>query len=181
MRTLHSIILAGSAVLLVAACTTTPMGPMIPVMPGPNKSQEAFAGDDDACQQYAADRVQRHVEAAQNSEVANGAIGAAVGAGIGAAAAHTAATGAAIGGVAGALLGSSMGAGYHQAGVQRQYDMAYAGCMKSRGNEIAGGPPRPHRPGWYYRHGLGPPPPPPGSAPPPPPDDSAPPPPPSGS
>jgi hypothetical protein len=71
-----------------------------------------------------------------------------------------------------------MGAGYHQAGVQRQYDMAYAGCMRSRGNEVAGGPPmRPRRPGWYYRHGYAPPPPPPGSAPPPPPDDNGPPPP----
>ena len=189
MRRLPTIVLAGSSLLMVAACATTPVGPMIPVMPGPQKSPDAFAADDAACQQFAANQVQGHVQAAQNSQVANGVIGAALGAGIGAAVAHSPATGAAIGGGTGALLGSTAGAGYQQAGIQRHYDMAYAGCMRSHGNEIAGGPP--HRPRWYARHGYGPPPPPPpGSSgpgydqqPPPPPDDGddqGPPPPPSG-
>jgi len=186
MGRLQAMILAGSSLLMVAACASTPMGPMIPVMPGPQKSPEAFAADDDACQQYAEARVQGHVQEAQNREVAGTALGTAVGAGLGAAAGNT--KGAIIGGVAGALVGSqASGVGYNQGGIQRQYDMAYAGCMTSRGNEVAGGPP--HRPRWYRHHGYGPPPaPPPGSSgpgydqPPPPPDDEGqgPPPPPRG-
>jgi hypothetical protein len=173
-------ILAGSSLLLLAACATTPMGPMIPVMPGQNKSQAAFAADEDACQQYAEDRVQGRVQEAQNREVTNGVIGTAIGAGLGAAVGNT--KGAIVGGTAGALIGSQAGAGYHEAGIQRSYDMAYASCMTSRGNVVAGGPPMRHRPRWYYRHGYAPPPPGAGGPPPdeqgPPPDDQGPPPPP---
>jgi hypothetical protein len=181
MNRVRTSILAGSSLLLLAACATTPMGPMIPVMPGQSKSQAAFAADEDACQQYAEDRVQGRVQEAQNREVTNGVIGTAIGAGLGAAVGNT--KGAIVGGTAGALIGSQAGAGYDQAGVQRRYDMAYASCMTSRGNVVAGGPPRrPHRPGWYYRHGYAPPPPGAGGPPPdeqgPPPDDQGPPPPP---
>ena len=193
MRKFQTTILAGSSLLLLAACATTPTGPMIPVAPGPNKSADAFAADDAACQQFAANRVQGHVEGANNHQAVNGVLGAALGAGIGAAVAHSPATGAAIGAGAGGLLGTAAGAGWDQGAIQRHYDMAYAGCMSSRGNRVAGGPPmRPNRPGWYARHGYGPPPPPPGygpgynQPPPPPPNDGddqgpPPPPPPSGS
>lgn len=179
MRKFQTSILAGTSLLLLAACATTPTGPMIPVAPGPNKSADAFAADDAACQQFAAARVQGHVQGANNHEITNGVIGAALGAGIGAAVAHTPATGAAIGAGAGGLLGTAAGAGWDQGAIQRHYDMVYGGCMSSRGNRVAGGPPRPRGPGWYARHGYGPPPPPPGSyGPPPPPDDQGPPPPP---
>ena len=198
MKRIQASILAGSSLLLLAACATTPPGPMIPVMPGPNKSPAAFNADQNACEQYAGDVVQGRVQEAQNSEVARTAVGTAIGAGIGAAAAHNAGRGALVGGAIGALVGSTAGTGYDQGAIQHKYDMAYASCMSSRGNEVAGGPP--HRPRWYYRHGYGPPPPggggpPPNAGPPPsdergpppddqsgpPPDDQGPPPPPPGS
>ena len=183
MKRVRAYVLAGSSVLLLAACATTPPGPMIPVMPGPNKSPAAFTADQNACMEYAANAVQGHVQEAQNHQVVNGVIGGAIGAGIGAAAARSAATGAAIGGGIGALLGSTAGAGWEQGGVQQHYDMAYASCMTSRGNRVPGPPP--HRPRWYWRHGYapppgyGPPPPPPDESGPPPDDRAAPPPPPS--
>lgn len=172
MKRVRASILAGSSLLLLAACATTPPGPMIPVMPGPHKSAAAFNADEDACEQYAADVVQGHVKEAQNNELATGAVGTAVGAGLGAAAGNT--RGAIIGGIAGALIGSQAGAGYQQGAIQRRYDMAYAGCMTNRGDQVAGGPPmRPHRPAWYWRHGY--PPAPPGAGGPPPGYDNGPP------
>lgn len=181
MKRVRMSILAGSSVLLLAACATTPPGPMIPVMPGPHKSPAAFNADQNVCEQYAADVVQGRVKEAQNTEVARTAVGTAVGAGIGAAAAHNAGRGALVGGAIGALVGSTAGTGYDQGAIQRRYDMAYASCMTAHGNEVAGGPP--HRPRWYYRHGYAPPPPPGAGGPPPdeqgpPPDDQGPPPPP---
>ena len=182
MKRVSASILAGSSLLLLTACATTPPGPMIPVMPGPSKSPAAFSADQAACEQYAANEVQGHVNAAQNNQVINGVIGAALGAGLGAAVAHSPATGAAIGGGAGALAGSAGGYGWEQGGIQQHYDMTYAGCMTSRGNEVPGAPR--HRPRWYRHHGYAPPPPPGAGGPPPadqsgpPPDDQGPPPPP---
>ena len=45
MKRIRVTILAGSSLLLLAACATTPPGPMIPVMPGPQKSPAAFNAD----------------------------------------------------------------------------------------------------------------------------------------
>jgi hypothetical protein len=182
MNRVRVIALAGPALLLLAACATTPPGPMIPVMPGPHKSPAAFNADENTCEQYADDVVQGRVHAAQNREVARTAVGGAIGAGIGAAAAHNAGKGALVGGAIGALIGSQAGTGYDQATIQRKYDMAYASCMSARGNQVAGGPPM-HRPRWYRRHGYAPPPPPGAGGPPPdeqgpPPDDQGGPPPP---
>lgn len=175
MNKIRILALAGASALLLTACATTPPGPMIPVAPGPHKSPQAFNNDEMACEQYANDVVQGHVQAAQNREVTNGVVGGAIGAGIGAAAAHNAGRGALIGGALGALIGGAAGSGYEQGAIQRRYDMAYGSCMSSRGNEVAGGPP--HRPAWYYKRGL-PPPPPPGAYGPPPPPEGPPPPPP---
>jgi hypothetical protein len=175
MKRIRVTILAGSSLLLLAACATTPSGPMIPVMPGPQKSPAAFNADQVTCERYADDVVQGRVQMANNHQVTNGVVGGAIGAGIGAAAAHNAGKGALIGGAIGALIGSTAGAGYEQGAVQRRYDMAYASCMTSRGNEVPGAPP--HRPRWYRHHGYAPPPPP-GDQGGPLPDDQGPPPPP---
>src|SRR5881392_3230586 len=108
MNRVRVIALAGPALLLLAACATTPPGPMIPVAPGPHKSPEAFNADQMACTQYAENVVQGHVEGAQGRQVASGAVGTALGAGIGAAAGNT--EGAIIGGLTAALIGSQAGA-----------------------------------------------------------------------
>lgn len=183
MKPVLGSLFVGSSLVLLAACATTPPGPMIPVMPGAGKSPAAFSADQATCEHYAAKEVQGHIDAANNHQVINGVLGAALGAGLGAAVAHNPATGAAIGGGAGALVGSTSGYGWEQGGIQRHYDMAYASCMSAHGNEAPGAPR--HRPRWYRRHGYAPPPPPGAGGPPremqngpPPPDDQGPPPPP---
>lgn len=138
MKKFPSMLIAISTLTLLAGCVTPPMGPMIPVEPGPGKSPQAFDQDDEYCRDYASDKVQGRVNAANDEAVQRGLIGTIIGAGLGAAVGNT--KGAIVGGTAGAVIGSSSGAGYSQHGVQREYDMAYARCMASRGNDV---------PGWY--------------------------------
>jgi YMGG-like Gly-zipper len=145
-----------STLILLGGCATQPMGPTIPVMPPQGKSMDAFQQDESYCEQYAGDRASGKVKEADSEELKRGVVGAALGAGIGALAGNT--KGALIGGGIGAVLGSASGSGWDQAHVQRVYDIAYAQCMKARGNEVAG--PHPHWRRGYY--GPPPPPPPPG-------------------
>ncbi|MGC2203018.1 MAG: glycine zipper family protein, partial [Stellaceae bacterium] len=55
--------------LSLAACVQTPVAPTIPVAPGPNKSFDAFAADQAACQQYAAAQTAPSAAAANNQAV----------------------------------------------------------------------------------------------------------------
>lgn len=136
-------ILAISSLSLLTACVTAPMGPMVPVRPGDGKSMEQFSHDDNFCQDYASDKVQGRVNRANDEAVRRGLIGTIIGAAVGGAVGNT--RGAVVGGTAGAVIGSSSGHGYDQYGVQRQYDLAYAQCMASRGNDV---------PGWYEHRGY---------------------------
>src|SRR5215472_6492517 len=158
-RTAMSIAATTAAAALLAGCVTAPMGPTIPVMPGPNKSLEAFQQDEAVCEDYANQRIQGQVEAANNKAVTEGVIGTALGAGLGAAIGGG--RGAAIGAGSGAVVGTAVGAnssGWAQMSVQQRYDVSFAQCMEAKGNRVPG-PRHPHRP----------PPPPPGYYPPPPP------------
>ena len=128
-------IVAGA--ISLTACAVTPSAPTIPVTPGANKSFDAFAADQSACQQYAAAQIAQVANAANNQAVGGailttalgaalgGAIGGGQGAGIGAA------SGAALGTVAGAS-----GSGYAQTSLQQQYDLMYAQCMTAHGNSV---------------------------------------------
>jgi hypothetical protein len=131
--------------LALGACAVgPPPGPTVAAVPGKDKSLEAFQQDDAACRQYAAQTLGGVSPAdAANQSMANSAVvgtllGAAAGAAIGAAAGNPAA-GAAIGAGSGLLLGSASGAGaadYSAASVQRGYDISYAQCMTSRGDQV---------------------------------------------
>jgi outer membrane lipoprotein SlyB len=150
--------IAGAA--LLSGCVTPPMGPTIPVMPGPNKSLEAFQADETVCEQYASQRVAGGAEAANNTAIGEALLGTALGAGLGAAVGGG--RGAAVGAASGAVVGTAVGAntsGWAQMSLQQRYDITYAQCMSTKGNKVPG-PRHPHR----Y-----PPPPPPGYYPPPPP------------
>ncbi len=46
------LIVVGCAMLLCAGCVTTPTGPTVKVMPGPEKSFEQFQADDAVCRQW---------------------------------------------------------------------------------------------------------------------------------
>jgi outer membrane lipoprotein SlyB len=159
MRT-RTIVATAAAAALLAGCVTQPMGPTIPVMPGPNKSLEAFQADEATCEQYASHRVAGQAEAANTTAVGEALLGTALGAGLGAAVGGG--RGAEIGAASGAVVGTSVGAntsGWAQMSIQQRYDVSYAQCMETRGDHVPG-PRHPHR----Y-----PPPPPPGAYPPPPP------------
>jgi hypothetical protein len=165
MRVPRLSIAALAPILLLSACAQEPLGPTIPVMPAPNKPFDVFQGDQALCKQYASNQVQGGAQQANNQQVGTAVIGTLLGAGLGAAIGGG--KGAAIGAGAGALGGTAVGAGPSeraQGSLQQRYDLAYAQCMYSRGNQVpgyqpAGAPPPP--PSY-------PPPPPPGYPPPPP-------------
>lgn len=154
--------------LLVGGCATEPRGPRVGVMPGPNKPFEVFAQERAMCEQYADSTVRGDAEAANNRALGGAVLGTLLGAGLGAAAGGG--RGAAIGAGAGAVVGTGIGAGSSQGAqysIQQRFDMAYAQCMYSKGNQVPGyGAPAP---GYAPGPGYGPPPnyyPPPGAPPP---------------
>jgi uncharacterized protein YcfJ len=162
---IRTIVATTAAAALLAGCVTQPVGPTIPVMPGPNKSLEAFQADETVCEQYASQRVAGQAEAANDTAVGEAVLGTALGAGLGAAIGGG--RGAAIGAASGAVVGTSVGAntsGWAQMSLQQRYDVSYAQCMETKGDNVPGPrrhprryPPPPPPPGYYP-----PPPPPPG-------------------
>lgn len=161
-------IAAGSAIVLLAGCATPPLGPTVQVFPAPYKPFDVFQRDQYECGQYASSQVAGGAERVNNDAVAATAVGTALGLALGAAtgsgraATFGAATGAAVGGAVGA---DETARG--EFGLQRRYNIAYAQCMYSRGNQVPG----------FQGAVAAPPPPPPGNYPPPPPPGSYPPPP----
>lgn len=167
---LRTIVLVTAASAMLAGCVTPPMGPTIPVMPGPNKPFTAFQQDDMSCQDYARQQVAGGAEAANNKSVTEAIIGTALGAGLGAAVGggRGAAVGAASGAVVGTAVGSNTSA-HAQYGLQQRYNITYAQCMSSKGNDVQMGQRRYRRPPGGYPPPYGYPPPPPYGYPPPPP------------
>ena len=156
---------------LLSGCVTPPMGPTIPVMPGQNKSIEAFQQDESACENYASQRTAGGAEAANNKAITEGILGTALGAGLGAAIGGG--RGAAIGAASGAVVGTAVGSNtsnWAQMSVQQRYDYSYAQCMQTKGDQAPSMGPRHPRRYPPPPPGYGPPPgPPPGYGPPPPP------------
>ncbi len=138
---------AGVLAMLVG-CAETPMGPTIPVMPGPNKPFDAFQTDQLVCKNYAEQQVQGQAENANNRAVGGAVLGTVLGAGLGAAvggAYGNAGAGAAIGAASGVGVGTLYGADAStraQWSIQQQYDNAFAQCMYSKGNQVPGFQPR---------------------------------------
>lgn len=144
-----------SALVMLGGCVQVPYGPTVPVMPAKGKAFAQFQREDAECQDYADSKVAGRVREANNHAVAAAVIGTALGAGLGAAVGGG--QGAAVGAASGAIVGTSIGANesrYSQGTLQGRYNLAYAQCMQSYGNDVGGdddGPP----PG--YRHRYGPP------------------------
>ena len=162
-----------TTLLFLNACTTIPSGPSMTALPGTGKSFEQFHRDDDACRQYALDRVNGMTpgEAANHSGVMSALAGTVIGAAAGAAlGGHE---GAGVGAGAGLLVGSLIGTEAAQDSAyrtQRRYDASYIQCMYAKGHRVP-----------VYGHIVRqprarnyPPPPPPGLPPPPPPGVSPP-------
>lgn len=171
MRSVFAVSLTAA---LLSGCVTPPMGPTIPVMPGPNKQTAAFEQDDATCRDFAGSRVAGGAEQANNTAVGETLLGAALGAGLGAAVGggRGAAIGAGAGGIVGAGAGSNT-SGHAQYSLQQQYNIAYAQCMTTKGNKAAWGQRARYGYGYPPPGAYGPPPPgayppPPGPPPPPP-------------
>ncbi len=134
----HTAALAAiSALFLLEGCVTQPYGPTVQVMPGKGKSFEAFQQDDAMCQNYADSRVAGRAHQANNRAVTDAIIGTALGAGLGAAIGGG--RGAAIGAGSGAIFGTAIGSNisrFSQASLQGRFNLAYAQCMASRGNQV---------------------------------------------
>ena len=135
-----------SAAVMLGGCVTVPVGPMVRVLPGSQKSFEQFRNDDAGCRQYAQASLggpeagQAASNAAGANAVAGTLIGAAAGAIIGSATGQSG-QGAAIGAGTGLVFGSAAGgssAGYSSYAMQRNYDTAYAQCMYAQGNQVPG-------------------------------------------
>jgi len=128
-----------AAVILLTACVAPPLGPTIPVAPGPNKNFDAFAADQSFCQQYAASQTAPAAYAANNQAVGGAILSTALGAALGGAIGGG--RGAGIGAASGAAFGTVAGAstsGFAQMSLQQQYDVMYAQCMAAHGNSVPG-------------------------------------------
>src|SRR5688572_13056135 len=151
MRTIKIAALALGS-LMIAGCATPPMGPTVRVMPGPYKPFEVFQRDNYECLGYAESQVAGGAEAANNRALGAAVIGTGLGLALGAATGdgHNATAGAVAGGAVGATIGAGTSdqANYS---IQRRYDIAYAQCMYSKGNQV---------PGFARPRAVSPPPPP---------------------
>ena len=126
-----------ASALAVAGCAQTPMGPTVQVMPGANKSLNAFANDQATCRQFAEQAVADQAQGANLRGLGGAALTTVLGAGLGAAIGGG--SGAAIGAASGALAGGGLAAvntSRTQASIQAQYDNAFAQCMFSLGNAV---------------------------------------------
>ena len=137
------------SVLTLGACAVVPpQGPTVLAVPGQGRSPAEFQQDDFACRQFAFAQTGgvTSAQAGNNAAVGSAVLGTALGAGVGAALGSVGGAvgaGAAIGGATGLLAGSAIGAGNAQASaanMQQRFDMAYAQCMISRGNQVQSPP-----------------------------------------
>jgi hypothetical protein len=133
-----------AAAISLAACVAPPLGPTIPVAPGPNRSFDAFAADQAFCQQYAASQTAPAAYAANNQAVGGAILSTALGAALGGAigGGRGAGIGAASGAAFGTVAGAS-GSAFAQMSLQQQYDVMYAQCMAAHGNFVPGFSPAP--------------------------------------
>jgi hypothetical protein len=137
------------ALALGGCAVMPPSGPSVVALPQRGESLDQFQQNDYACRDYAnrSTNSSGAAQAATTNSVNSTALGTLGGAALGAligAAAGNAGAGAAIGAGGGLLIGGANGANgaqYSAAGLQAQYDAAYAQCMTSKGDTIA---PRPY-------------------------------------
>lgn len=137
----RSALVLGTAVAL-CSCATTPPGPTVQVLPGPNVPFQVFEQNQAECRQYADSQVAGQADAANARAIGAAVLGTALGAAIGAATSwhgRAAGAGAAVGATAGTAMGTNASA-YAQGPIQYQYDNAYVQCMYAKGNLVPGMP-----------------------------------------
>ena len=144
MKNKQIMAVGGLAIALSACAIPVPVGPQVVALPPKGGDYAYFQQQDAACRQNAAASTGYANPALAGNQAAAGTVvlgtlaGAGLGAALGAVAGNPGA-GAAIGAGTGALISGGVaanaGAGSFY-GVQRQYDITYAQCMTSAGNEV---------------------------------------------
>jgi hypothetical protein len=135
--------IAMAGLLALCGCQPAPItGPTIAVMPGPGKTLNQFQNDDYTCRGFAQNQSYAPPSTGLNSPLGTAAatttVGAAGGALLGAAGGN-AGMGAAIGAGVGLLGGAAFAAhkrNKEQAATQQSYNIAYAQCMTTKGNQV---------------------------------------------
>jgi hypothetical protein len=136
--------LAVGVIMTLAGCASTPMGPTVPVMPGPGKSIESFQSDNAACKAYASEEVKGQADAANQRAVGTALLTTVLGVGLGAATggiAGNAGAGAAVGAATGAGVGGAIGganSSNDQFNIQQQYNNAFSQCMYAKHDQVPG-------------------------------------------
>jgi hypothetical protein len=143
MERIRQIVICAFMLTAAGCATVMPQGPSITVLPAQGKPFSQFQVEDANCRQWAEKSIGISPQELQNQNTAGGAvIGTIAGAGIGAllgSASGNMGAGAAIGAGTGLLMGSAMGSDAGRVTgreAQRRYDIAYAQCMSSNGNQI---------------------------------------------
>ena len=124
------------ALMTLSSCAQTPMGPTVPVMPGPNTACKFPKRSSDVSAVRRPGR-SRPSPRANLRALGTAALTTALGAGLGGAIGGG--RGAGIGAASGALGGAGLGAvgsSNAQRSIQAQYDNAFAACMFSLGNTV---------------------------------------------
>ena len=128
--------------LLAGCAVRPPTGPTVLAVPPEGKNLAQFQGEEANCRNYAFNQIgvspAGGAAPAIGSAVGGTALGAAAGALLGAAAGSPG-TGAAVGAGTGLLAGSAIGANNAQTSsysLQARYDIAYAQCLASTGNQV---------------------------------------------
>lgn len=136
-----------AGLLLLAGCAQSPMGPTVPVMPGPNTSFSQFQNDQAVCRNFADQAVRDQAQGANLRGLGTAALTTVLGAGLGGAIGGG--SGAGIGAAAGALGGAGLAArntSIANTSIQAQYNNAFAACMFSLGNSVPSSGPMTNRP-----------------------------------
>lgn len=139
MSRMQSTVLGMATLTLLGACVQAPLQPSIAVMPAPDKLLAKFQEDDAVCRQFAAQSVGPAAQGGPDQTVASGVIGTLIGAAAGALMTPHSGIGAAPGAAFGLLAGGAIGSSQSQASAftaQRRYDVAYAQCMYTHGNQV---------------------------------------------
>jgi hypothetical protein len=126
------------APLIVGGCVPAMLSPTVSVIPGPNKSLEAFAIEQAACKQFAELQITEARNQINNQIAGTVLLNAALGASQ------------AAGGTGGDIAASAAASGLAAANanvpnaqaatiaLQQQYDGAYSQCMYAKGNQVPG-------------------------------------------
>ncbi|MGZ3788095.1 MAG: hypothetical protein ACXVLQ_06200 [Bacteriovorax sp.] len=120
-------------VLFFGCSSSTPSGPKVAVMPGPNKPYEVFLGEHHFCREFALQSIGKSPKKTSANSIDT--------------ATAENATGAAAGPIAEGPMAKATGemskVEYKGRDLQWSYDMAYTQCMYAKGNRVPGYPIRP--------------------------------------